>query len=224
MPPKQFSFPLPKKPKQASLAHAFSILKGGVESVTSLAELFERSTRARGQGATTHADQDILRAMVVMAGSTLDAVVKRIIQDSLKYIIQKNELSKKEAGKIIQRKLFDDIAKSGGKTLAEALLSPSLEDSLVEFIVEEITVSSYQSVEQLEKAKSLMGIEKLNASTLKAAFTARNQIIHEMDATPETDKAGQRKRRSRKQDDMYGYATDMLNMAKSFIEHVGNQL
>jgi hypothetical protein len=158
--------------------------------------------------------------MVVLAGAALDATTKRIIRDALQDIVVRVPSSLVEARKFVKRQLLENLSAKGGDYLAEALLSESPRKRVVEFAIEEITGDSLQSVEQLEKASRFLGVN-VGAPALKPAFEARNQIIHEMDATLGT--AG-KKRRQRKRKEMWTFAKVLLGAASELLRKVDEQL
>src|SRR5260221_3103129 len=46
-----------------------------------------RRSRSKSGGALTHAEQDLLRAMLVFAGAGLDACLKQLVRDALGYLV-----------------------------------------------------------------------------------------------------------------------------------------
>jgi hypothetical protein len=91
---------------------------------------------------------------------------------------------------------------------------------VVEFAIEEITGDSLQSVEQLEKASRFLGVN-VGAPALKPAFEARNQLIHDMDATLGTTG---KKRRQRKKKEMWAFAKTLLGTGSELLRKVDEQL
>jgi len=206
----------PEIPEQELLKSAHAIHCDGIDSVNSLAKLYSRATRRRGPGAPTHEEQDLLRAMVVMASAALDATLKRIIRDTLSELARRNKLVLDEVQKLIKRRLLSDLEKRGGDRLAEALLYDSPRQRVIEFIIEDATGDSLQSEAEVQKVVQLLGIENFKTSNLRKAFIARNQVVHEMDSTLGP---GFRRRR-RTKGEMVGYAKALLETATQILEKV----
>ncbi len=218
----------PEKPQSNQLKSAYLVLCDGIDSVNSLAKLYEEATKKRGRGAPTHEEQDLLRAMVAMAGATLDATIKRIIMECLHDVVDKNESAQEEVTKHIERNVLNREASRGNKRLAKALLDPRPPQKIISFIIKDITGESLQSVKQLAKASKILGLDsrkntkRFDLGKLEKAFEARNQIIHEMDATP--GKEGNKRRRQRKKKEMREYAQNLLGAAKSLLIQVDEVL
>jgi hypothetical protein len=205
----------PSPPANQRLKRAHELLEYGIQSTNSLAELYDRLTKKRGPGAPTHEDQDLLRAMLVMAGATLDIVVKTIVRDTLHVVVAKNRGARSKACDYVHRRLLKTIEDRGGQRLAEALLSESPQAAIVDFIIDDITGGSMQSVDQLQQAAAYLGLENFQvAPEVRDALTARNQIVHEMDAIEEEPGGkGSRRRRQRKKLEMRDWAKALLQVA-----------
>ncbi|MCK6456025.1 MAG: hypothetical protein L6Q92_05790 [Phycisphaerae bacterium] len=216
----------PNAPSTELLKRAHELLEYGIASTNSLADLYDTLTESRGRGAPTHEDQDLLRAMLVMAGATLDIVVKRIIRDSLHALVTKNAKALKAARDHVHRRLLKTIDDRGGQRLAEALLSESPQAAIVGFIIDDITGESLQSVEELQRAAGYLGLEGFQVPQgVRDALAARNQIVHEMDAIEtQTRGRGSRRRRQRKKDEMRTFAKQLLDAAAMFCTAVNGAL
>ncbi len=229
--PKQTSlvFQPTAEPKHQALSRAYELLGHGTDSVNSLHSLYESVTQKRGPGAPTHEDQDLLRAMLVMAGATLDVVVKQVIADSLRLLTTKNEGARKEAAKHIHRRFLKKIGEAEGEEFAEALFVESTADKLTSFIVEDFAGQSLQSTTQLRITARLLGLTEasiFDEKPTKSALEARNQVVHEMDAilgAPKR-KAGQKARRQRKKKEMVDFSNGLLAVAAKFVRETDKQL
>jgi len=211
----------PPSPTTNKLSGAHTLLCGGIDSVNSLARLYDDATRARGRGAPTHEEQDLLRAMVVMAGAALDATTKRIIHDALADLMKPDSAALREAQTHVKRRLLTALDKRGGDRLAEALLDANPRQRIVRFIIDDLTGDSLQSVDQLERAIRFLGVSGFRVGSLREAFEARNQIIHEMDATPENPS---RNRRQRRKTAMREFAATLLKAAAQLLQNVDEAL
>lgn len=209
----------PPKPNVASLRAAYELLVYGIDSVNSLADLHRRSTAAKGAGAPTHEVQDLLRAMLVMAGATLDATLKKVVNDALPQAVSRSEDARKTAEDHINKQVLRVLDSQGGSRLATALLSDSPREVLTGYIIDDLTGGSLQSYEEVRRVASYLGIADYKPPAgLKEALHARNQIIHEMDMLP-PDSKSIRKRRPRKRADMCRLAKVLLDVASDFLHH-----
>jgi len=220
-----------KKGAPQQTTRARLILRYAKDSAKSLLEACDKSRKARraSGGATTHAEQDFLRAMVVFAASGLDSLLKHLIRDALTDLARKDRAVQKELEKFIERQLKSgetdafDIS-SGAKFLSRLLADPKPYTRLVEEYIQVLTGTSLQSEEQLFRSAGALGLSPeeagLNRQDLREIFDARNQIIHELDIRL----TGNRTRRTRRRDPMKEYADALLEIGEKFITAVENKL
>ena len=80
------------EPKAAPCGKAAIILKVSHESADALLKAFELAQTGRGapRGMTTDEEQDLLRAMLVMAAAGLDSMLKRLIRDCMPSLVKAN--------------------------------------------------------------------------------------------------------------------------------------
>lgn len=152
------------------------------------------------QGQLTNNENDQLRAAIVFSGAGLDATLKQMIRDTLPMVL--------EAGNEQAHKKFEDFAHerlgtgeiADTQAIARYLTSASPRERLIEDYIYELTGSSLQSSEEVQKVAGALGVDdkdlRKKIGELKPLFTARNEISHELDLqSPE--KPGDRTRRSR---------------------------
>ena len=214
----------PATPKNLLLSIAYVILCDGIDSVNNLESHFSgiRELREEKRGASSVAEQDFLRAMVVMAGATVDACIKRVIADSYPALIKSNNDALRKAQESLQSRLQKKIQTDGGKLLASALLSDNPRDAIIQSIVDGLIGGSLQNVKELEKVESFLGIRVVKNEKLYKAFEARNKIIHELDSLH--GQGASRKRQSRSWTEMTGYSKELISTATKFLEKVDIQL
>ncbi|MCX5650667.1 MAG: hypothetical protein NTU45_04685 [Planctomycetota bacterium] len=209
----------PASPKSELLTRSHLILCDGIRSVNSLAGLYATAQKARGGGAPTHEEQDLLRAMVVMSGAALDATLKRAIRDCLAKLTKCNSKAREEATKHIKRRILSSLDGRGGERLAQVMLSDNPRDEVVGFVIDDTTGDSLQSKDEVLKVVQLLGLEKVPIDGLQDAFETRNQIIHEMDAV-DAEKKGDKRRRQRKQETMTVHARSLLAVAAEILGRI----
>jgi hypothetical protein len=208
-------------PKFEKLERAVLLLRYGLDSVRSLYGLYSERTKRRGSGAPTHRDQDLLRAMVVMAGAALDASLKQVCRDTYAAVLKVNSKALEKAKEHVRRYILERLNEGGGKVLAAALLSDQPQSELVNQIIENLVGQSLQSLEQISKVGQYFGLDNFpnKREKVKEALNVRNQIVHEMDAVPQSQiKRGEKKRRQRKKDDMVNHARVLLEVGVTMIK------
>lgn len=162
------------------------------DTSASFLDAFETVRKQRNAvGTPTDEEQDLLRAMLVMASAGLDAVAKQLIRDCLLPLVGASEQVREAFQAFVEKRLrgrAGDADTLGGfdpKFAAAALVAPDTKGHLVEALAAELTSGSLQSMDELKRVVIFLGGEPKDVenrkAALKAAFDARNQIIHEMD-------------------------------------------
>ena len=183
--------PLPLCADSQHTEDAHLIMQHAHAAVTALLAAFDasRTKRRASGGSTTHAEQDLLRAMLVFGGAGLDAALKRLIQDTLPRLTVLDPEVRKPLQAFAARRIRDEATQApatarGYQLLAQALASPSPQRTLVNAYVEELIGDSLQSVERAQEALNALGVNEqviFNKKTLKQVFEDRNKIVHNMD-------------------------------------------
>ena len=218
---------VPGEPKNHQLSQAHTILKYTHETGKSLLEVFDEKCAKRGQGAPTTEEQDLLRSMLVMTGSGLDATLKQIARDALREIQAKSTKAQEEFSKFVVREFERREGGISIKNIAEYLVAESPRQRLLSQWVEELTSKSLQSLKQIESMSACLGIEKplefirKKEAELNRAFDVRNQIAHEMDIDF-THKV--RNRRSRKREDMVEQVNLLLDLCGHLLKEIDGLL
>lgn len=159
-----------------------------------------RQANASGdaRGRLREAEVDLIRAAVVFAGASLDAVVKRQARDALPALLavgSANRLSLKEFKSHVSASIRD---KQPSKTWTDAVLADDPRQAMVEVYVSNLTTGSLQSTTDLKRMRTALGIavEELadhRIDELGPFLKARNQIAHDLDTKDPSDSTwGQR--------------------------------
>lgn len=188
-----------------------------------------RAQRGSPRGMTTDEEQDLLRAMLVMAAAGLDAMTKQIVRDALPVLIIADPAVREGLQEFIYRRLRPDADQSetsgGRKFLAKILASPEYQAQVVEEYVNDLTGGSLLSTENLLRTANALGVppEDLGADIqgLKRIFNIRHNIVHELDI----DLAGiRRKRVLRKKAEMMSHTNDLLRVAQNLRDAVDKRI
>lgn len=176
-------------------------LDAAVETVNRvLATMVLARTVDKAQEATDHRGRlggpqvDILRASLVFAGAGVDAVLKRLIQDTIRPICSCNEQAREKFSEFIVSYLQGQGTPVNLSNLAAVLISEGgSAAALINAYERKLTGNSLQSVDEVDAVCGALGISnselrkrtspKAKDSLLRRAFVARNQIIHELDLT-----------------------------------------
>lgn len=188
-----------------------------------------------GMPADDHYEQDLLRAMLLFSCSGLDATVKQLVRDSIESVIERDNGAQGQFSKFIERRLkrggVEDVERLGTNQtgldyglLANILANPQPREVLVAAIIDNLTADSMQSRDQILKVAGHFALtreEVLAADGVtKAAFTARNQLAHEMDIDFRADN----QRRARSYADMVLWSENILQVGTQFIQRVSGKL
>jgi hypothetical protein len=196
------------------------VLQYALDSVNHLLTIYNLFQRVRKGGAPRTEEQDLLRAIVVMACAGLDACVKLLLKNALKDAVAKNNDAREALRKFVERRLNrggERGAVLATDVLAELLVSPEPWERASRFLLDEFTGRSLQSLEQLRQAAAYLGLSDITFpdADLKELFKVRNEIVHEMDmdiAHPS------RRRRPRKRADMVKYAEVAVRVANELVK------
>jgi len=218
--------------RRDELWKAFLILKYAHDSARALLDGLRvvRQERDARRGALTDEEQDLLRAMLIMAASGLDSMTKQVIREVLPVFCRKDTTVLERFQTFVARQLKSgaDGHVPGGFSglLARLLTADSVQSASIDEYVENLTSGSLQSTDALFKVVDALGIQNkmIDKDTLKPIFDARNNIIHTLDI----DFEGQRRNRhSRRIGDMIKATNSLLLLAERIYadcEHKLNQL
>lgn len=217
--------PRPEQPDSESLRNSHIILVGAYDAASSFLGLFEETRRARqAKGTPKDKEQDLLRAMLVFACAGLDSMLKQLIRDALKLVIDQSEGAQLQFRSFIEKRL----ARQGNldpRFLSEVLMGTNPRDVLMFSLVEDLTSKSLQSKEQILKAASYFDIPSRdltsNIEQLGNIFRARNQISHEMDVDFTQQN---RNRRPRRKAEMIEYTRVILQLANRILKETDKKL
>lgn len=203
----------------------YNILTKTAESVNSFNTLYKAGRSGAKGGPSTHQQQDLYRAMLVFACAGLDVFVKQLVKNKLPELL--------EADKDVQGK-FKEFVKRGIKkdekellnTVALALIDQTPRNVFLNEYIKNLTGDSLQSVSELKRISEASGLDTKKifsdkkGNTLKDAFIARNQIIHEMDinisdSTSRT--TGYRTRRQRQATLVEKHTKSILGLAEELF-------
>lgn len=210
---------------------AFLILKYAHDSASSFLEAFDTVREERGAtvGATTDEEQDLLRAMVVMAAAGLDSMLKQLIRDALPTLATIDESVRDGLEKFVARQLRGDVDEpataTGQRFLARILIADAVQTQVIEEYVQHLTGSSLQSASEVLRTVTAFGLDPsqlaLRATDLKPIFDMRNKIIHELDIDFD---AARRNRANRTIQKMTDHANALLDASERILVAVDGAL
>jgi hypothetical protein len=216
------------EPAAEQCTKAALILERTHNSASAILEALElvRAGRGRPRGVLTDNEQDLLRAMLVMAAAGLDSMLKQLIRDALPSLVRADDSVREELEKFIARSIRGEaeIPESGSaKFLARVLASESPQAKVIEAYIQELTGGSLQSVAELSRVTAALGARgvAIDQRLLKPIFDVRNRIIHELDINLDGDR---RRRHDRGIDDMKRSANVLLEIAENILRAVDERL
>ena len=181
-------------------------LAGAYDSINALLQTLDTVRDARKtmqgdiRGRLPESEADLLRAAVVFTGAGLDASLKQVIRDALPALLETN----RQAHIKFETFASDRIGLGGemaeAKIVARYLTSPNPRVRLIEDYVYDLTGSSLQSADEVQRTAGALGIDdgtlRKRITGLKDLFVARNEISHELDLQ-RPERQGDRSRRTR---------------------------
>jgi hypothetical protein len=213
-----------------SCGEAVSILRSAHGTASYLAEVFDylemqvEAADGTAQAEFAAQNEELLRAMLIFAGSGLDAMIKQLVQDALPDVINLRTGAQEQFRQFVEKRL-----KRGDgpdySFVAGVIADPDPRLRLVGDLVERLTSRSLQSVDEILRVGSFFDIPSQTLipepEATRNVFSVRNQIIHEMDIdSARSDKS----RRSREYSDMVGHTQELFNVAGRFLAAVDTQL
>lgn len=216
---------------QPQCAKAKLILECAHDSGSALLKAYRLLLRSRKatRGMTTDEEQDLLRAMLVMAAAGLDGMAKQLIRDALPSLVKRSPKVREGLETFVQRQITADSgsqpAASWAKFLARVLAAESQQSQVIEEYIAKLTGGSLQPGEELMRTATALGLEpaqcEIDKKKVQEIFNIRNQINHELDMNPAGKK---RKRHLRKQNDMVAHADTLLGIAQRLLVGVAGIL
>ncbi len=214
----------------AETRRAALILRYAHGSAAAFLHAFRTVRQARqAAGTTSDEEQDLLRAMVVMVGAGLDSALKQLIRDSLPVLAELDESVREGLEKFVSRQVRGDVEDGTGgssaRFLARVLASTTPSERVIEEYVQFLTGSSLQSVDEVMRAASALGLEPrdlaIDVVALRHVFNVRNRIIHELDIDFD---AARRNRASRTVALMTQHANTVLASCETVLRAVGERI
>ena len=179
------------------------------------------------KGKPTDKNQDLLRAMLVFASSALDVILKSLVRKNLKNCIDKKDQSRESFGKFVKRSIGRSVSSRNFYVdvdfLAEIISEENGRDLLIKKYVDKSISESLQSKGKIIEISSMLGIEiskneNINVDDFQEIFKVRNEIIHQMDVSRNSD--DHRKRIQRKRDDLVEHTNKIFSLIEFFIINI----
>ncbi len=218
--------PAPNLGCPAIASKAEAIVRYAHESAASLLSAFSqvRAKRIQGLkvkgGASTDEEQDLLRAMLVLAAAGLDATVKQFVRDCLPGLVGGAESIRAEFETFTARAVRDDP-----DILARVLCAESPRAELLAAFTDRLAGGSLQSVSELRKVLKALGVDArqviADEKILHEVFEVRNAIVHGFDINFSHPT---RNRQSRKVTVMTRYTNVILELTEKILGAAAAQL
>ncbi|MGA7671626.1 MAG: hypothetical protein WBW04_14455 [Nitrolancea sp.] len=210
---------------QRFLASAYDAVDAVLETLDTVRQV-RKQTGGDIRGRLTANEEDLLRAAVVFTGAGLDSVLKQLIRDSLPDLLKTNDQAHDKFEAFARDRVgTGEIADSA--MIARYLTSENPRERLIEDYIYELTGSSLQSADEVQKVAGALGIGDANLrkriTKLRELFVARNEISHELDLQ-RPEQRGDRTRRSRAMKPTKALCHEGLEVAQLMVNEVGRQL
>jgi hypothetical protein len=215
----------PNHPANALCDTSFVILCNTHDTASSFLETFNAVRANRhARGAPTDEEQDLLRAMFTFANSGLDSLVKQLTRDTLAAIIGSDAGANDMFKTFVERRIKREEGLDN-RLIADVLCDENPRNKLITILIEDLTSQSLQSTDQLLRVGGYFNIPSnqltQNPHNLSQIFTARNQIVHEMDIDFSQPN---RSRRPRARQTMIDFTNEIFRVANTFLTIVDGKL
>ena len=167
--------------------------------------------------------EDLLRAILLFACSTIDSVAKQLLKDCLEELINADEGAQKTFEEYISRQ----IDKEPKKVLARALSKPDYRGELIKILQESMAGKSLQSYAQISELTARFGIATAAVITQEDAakvFDVRQKITHEMDIESLSTSGTSAQRRTRAESELKELTECILTSSCKLIQEVHNKI
>jgi hypothetical protein len=207
------------------LASAYDAVEAVLDTLQNVRQ-FRKEETGDIRGRLTANEEDLLRAAVVFTGAGLDATLKQLIRDSLPSLLEINTQAHEKFEAFASARLgTGEIADT--RIIARYLTSASPRERLIEDYIYELTGSSLQSADEVQKVAGALGIKnkdlRKRIEKLKDLFVARNEISHELDLQ-RPEQPGDRTRRTRAIGPTKNICHEGFVVAQLIVNDVGTQL
>ena len=217
------------EPKTEACGKAAVILERTHDSSDALLKAFELAQAERGtpRGMSTDDEQDLLRAMLVMAAAGLDSMLKQLIRDALPGLVKASQPVRDGLEKFVTRSMRGDAESpdqlSAAKFLGRVLAAESQQAAVIEEYIRDLTGGSLQSATELARITAALALTdvKVDHARFRDIFAIRNKIIHELDINLDADR---RKRNLRGRNPMMKHANALLEIGEQILREVDGRL
>ena len=216
---------VPAEKPSSSFYLEYNFLLKTIEAVNSFNHQYRTTRSGTKGGPSTHAQQDLYRAMLIFACAGLDVFVKQLVKTKIPKLIVYDQIAHNKFKEFVKRGLKKD-PNDILNTVALALIDRHPREVFLKDYIESMTSESLQSVNELCRVSDASGLNTKEIFTLqkqnqlKDAFHVRNQIIHEMDLniSPDVSKTSRyRTRRERKSSIMEKHTKIILDLAQELF-------
>ncbi|MCK8476915.1 hypothetical protein [Microbacterium aurugineum] len=192
------------------------------------------------RGRFTAEAQDCLRSALLFSGAGLDTALKRLVAHTLPILVNNELAVAKQFEDYSKRRIANGSDGVDPRELLQLLLSTAKtpRDVLLERWVYDLRSSSAQSAERVMELATACGVSnralkkrftpsKDKSSLIERAFSARNQIAHELDVTNPAEgarKALETIRQYRKAEDITSMCQELLDVTQDIVNDVAARL
>lgn len=228
---------------QVAIGAARSSAESAIAMAYTMNELRKRAEGKVIRGKFTSEAVDCLRSALLFAGAGLDTALKRLAAEAIPVLAVTDSVVSKKLSEFAEDQIGDDTGAVRARELVRILIGEgaSPRDIMVRRWIYELESSSAQSAARVTEFASALGVvdEKLRkrvaqtkgqkgeGSLLEQAFTARNEIAHELDVTKPAEAARQKLesiRRYRNVDDIRDLCFELLDVTQCLVNDVVKRL
>lgn len=188
------------------------------------------------RGRFTSEAVDCLRSALLFSGAGLDTALKRLAAEAIPLLVASDEIVSRKLEEFAEAQISDETGGVRAKDLIRVLLGSgtSPRDVIASRRVKALEASSAQSAQRVSEIAGALGVvdvqlrkriavTKGRSSVLETAFTARNEIAHELDVTRPEEASRKRLesiRRYRNVDDIITLCRELLDVTQQIVNDV----
>ncbi|MDD3187535.1 MAG: HEPN domain-containing protein [Bacilli bacterium] len=200
--------------------HSRAILDSAKDTINSFFEIYDNSKKK-----ITEQNQDLLRAIILFSGSTIDAIIKKLINDTIQEVIDRDDGANSEFKDFVSKTIQDSKNIINSKLLSELFVCNSPKEQLIIELKKNLTHNSLQSADEIAKTIGYFGIPTkelpIKIDELKSLFIVRNKIMHEMDVKLDSSTFI---RNDRSKVEAKKISNELLNLSECLIDLVEKKL
>ena len=221
---------------QVAIGAARSSAESAIAMAFTMNSLRKTAEGKAVRGKFTSEAVDCLRSALLFCGAGLDTALKRLVAEALPLLVKSDQGVSKKLSDFAETQIGDVEGAVRAKDLVRVLLGEGKNprEIMVGRWIYALESNSAQSADRVSEIVGALGVvdgdlrkrigpTKTRSSLLEKAFSARNEIAHELDVTKPAEAARKRLeniRRYRNVDDITSLCGELLDVTQCIVNDV----